>query len=144
MKDAVEPIGYETLQPTLYAHLGQTHMMMAKLGLAPELSTLIELRVSQINQCAYCVNMHLAHAREVGVAQDKLDQLVVWREAQVFSDAERAVLAWAEAMTYLDRGVDFAPLSAELQQHFEEAEIAVITADVGMINLWNRVQKSKH
>lgn len=144
MKDTVEPVGYETLQPNLYAHLGQTHGMMAKLGLAPTLSTLIELRVSQINQCAYCVNMHLAHAREVGLAQDKLDQLVVWREAQVFSDAERAVLAWAEAMTYLDRGVDFAPLRADLQRHFDAAEIAVITADVGMINLWNRVQRSKY
>lgn len=144
MKDTVEPMVYESLQPTLFAHLGKTHVMMADMGLDPAISTLIELRASQINQCEFCVNMHLAHARGVGVSQDKLDQLVVWREAQVFTDAERAALAWTEAMTYLARGVDFAPLRAELLQHFTDAEVAVITADVGMINLWNRVQKSKY
>ena len=144
MKDTVDTNTYEDLQPTLYAHLGKTHVMMADLGLDPAISTLIELRASQINQCEFCVSMHLAHARKVGVSQDKLDQLVVWREAQVFSAAERAVLAWTEAMTYLDRGFDFAPLRADLHSHFSDAEVAVITADLGMINLWNRVQKSKY
>jgi AhpD family alkylhydroperoxidase len=144
MKDTTHTIGYEALQPSLYSHLGQTHEMMAQLGLDPALSTILELRASQINQCEYCVNMHLAHARKVGVSQDKLDQLVVWREAQVFSDAERAALAWTEAMTYLDRGCNFAPLREDLLSHFSDAEVSVITADIGMINLWNRVQKSKY
>ncbi len=144
MKDTVEPMSYETLQPSLYTHLGQTHQMMAQLGLDPALSTLLELRASQINQCEFCVNMHLAHARKVGVSQDKLDQLVVWREAHVFSDAERAALAWTEAMTYLDRGCNFTPLRADLLSHFSDAEVSLITADIGMINLWNRVQRSKY
>lgn len=143
MTDTVDTIAHEQNQPALYAHLGKTHGMMAELGLDHALSTLIELRASQINQCAYCVNMHLAQARKVGVAQDKLDQLIVWREAHVFSKEEQAALAWTEALTFLDPDRDFGRLRAELREHFSDVEISVITADIGMINLWNRIQKSK-
>lgn len=144
MKDTIATITHEQNQPELFTHLGKTHVMMAEHGLDHALSTLIELRASQINQCAYCVDMHLAQARKSGVSQDKLDKLVVWREVDLYSPAERAVLAWTEALTYLDRGVDFGRLRAELREHFAEEVISVITADIGMINLWNRVQKSKH
>ena len=143
MKDIVNTITYEQYQPELYTHLGQTHAMMADLGLDHALAALIELRASQINECAYCVNMHITQARKIGVPQDKLDQLVVWREVQAFSPAERAALAWTEALTCLERDSAFGDLRAELQTHFSNEEISVITADVGMINLWNRVQKSK-
>ena len=144
MKDAADTIAHEQNQPALYAHLGKTHVMMAELGLDHALSALIELRASQINRCAYCVNMHLAQARKAGVPQEKLDQLVVWREAEVFSAAERAVLAWSEALTLLDRDAAFDGLIRDLRAHFSDEQISVITADIGMINLWNRVQKSKH
>ena len=143
MKDSVDTITYEQHQSELYGHLGKTHAIMAELGLDHALAALIELRASQINACAYCVNMHITQARKIGVPQDKLDQLVVWREAQVFSPAERVALAWTEALTRLDRDSAFGDLRVELQTHFSDEEISVITADVGMINLWNRVQKSK-
>ena len=144
MKDTVTSLTHEQNQPEIFGHLGQVHVMMAERGLDHALSVLIELRASQINQCAFCVSMHLAQARKVGVPQEKLDTLVVWREVEHFTHAERAVLAWTEALTSLDRQADLASLRAELRAQFADEEISLITADIGMINLWNRVQKSKH
>lgn len=144
MTDINAPLTHEENQPELFGHLGQTHALMAQHGLDPTLSVLIELRASQINQCAYCVAMHLSQARKAGVSQAKLDTLIVWREVNNFSPAEQAVLARTEALTYLDRDMDLADLRRDLRKHFADAEISVITADISLINLWNRVQKSKH
>ncbi len=144
MTDTDSPLAHEQNQPELFAHLGNTHAMMADSGLDHALSVLIELRASQINQCAYCVAMHLKQARKAGVAQAKLDTLVVWRDVGHFSPAERAVLAWTEALTYLDRDMDLSGLRRDLREHYSDMEISVITADISMINLWNRIQKSKH
>ena len=142
--DIIPPLSHEQNQPEIFGHLGRTHAMMADHGLDHALSVLIELRASQINQCAYCVGLHLGQARKAGVAQAKLDTLVVWREVDHFSPREQAVLAWTEALTYLDREMDLSDLRRELREHFSDKEISIITADIGMINLWNRVQKSKH
>jgi len=144
MTDMNSPLTHEQNQPEIFGHLGQTHALMANHGLDHALSVLIELRASQINQCAYCVAMHLNQARKVGVSQAKLDTLVVWREVDHFSAAEQAVLAWTEALTYLDRDTDLSDLRTELRKHYSDEEISVITAAIGMISLWNRVQKSKH
>ena len=144
MTDTNAPLMHEKNQPEIFAHLGNTHALMAEHGLDHTLSVLIELRASQINQCAYCVSLHLNQARKAGVAQAKLDTLVVWREVDNFSPAEQAVLAWTEALTYLDRDQDLSKLRKDLRQHYSDEEISVITADIGMISLWNRVQKSKH
>lgn len=144
MKDTPDTLTHEQNQPALFAHLGKTHAMMSDLGLDRAFASLIELRASQINQCAYCVEMHLAEARQIGIPQDKLDMLIVWRETDLFSPAERALLAWTEELTVLDSGADLAQLRADLREHFSEKGISVVTADIGMINLWNRVQRSKH
>ncbi len=144
MTDSNPPLAHEQNQPELFGYLGQTHALMADHGLDHALSVLIELRASQINQCAYCVNLHLSQARKIGVSQAKLDTIVVWREVDHFSPAEQAVLAWTEALTYLDRDMDLSGLRSAMRAHYSEEEISVITADIGMINLWNRVQKSKH
>lgn len=137
------PLTHEQNQPELFGHLAQTHALMANHGLDHDLSVLIELRASQINQCAHCVAMHLSQARKAGVSQAKLDTLVVWQDVDHFSPAEQAVLAWTEALTNLDQDTDLSGLKSVLRQHFSDAQISVITADIGMINLWNRVQKSK-
>ena len=144
MKDTVSSLNHEANQPEVFGHLGQTHVLMAKHGLDPALSVLIELRASQINQCAYCVDLHVQQARKIGVPQTKLDSLIVWRDVGHFSLAEQAVLAWTEALTYLDRDRDLSALRTDLRDHFSDAEIATITADIGLINLWTRIQRSKH
>ncbi len=139
-----KPVIHEKNDPKLMGYLGQVHVMMAERGLEHSLSALIELRASQINQCAYCVDMHISDARKAGVSQDKLDKVIVWRHVDIFSAPERAALAWAEALTALDRQTDYAKLRSELREHFSDREITLITTDIGMINLWNRIQISKH
>ena len=143
MTDTNRPLTHEKNLPEIFGHLGHTHALMANHGLDHALSVLIELRASLINQCAYCVDMHLKQARKEGVPQAKLDTLVVWREVDHFSAKERAVLAWTEALTKLDRDRELSNLRRDLREHCSEEEISVITADISLINLWNRVQKSK-
>src|SRR5262249_55033227 len=105
---------------------------------------LVELRASQINGCAHCVNWHLRKARQDGETNERLDRVVVWHHADDFSARERAALAWTEALTTLDPHADLAALRAQLRAHFSDKEIAVLTATVAMINWWNRVQVSRH
>lgn len=144
MTNNTAPVIHEKNDPQLISHLGNVHIMMAEHGLEPSLSALIELRASQMNQCAYCVNMHLNDARKAKISQEKIDKLIVWRHVDVFTSAERAVLAWTEALTVLNQKTDYASLRADLREHFSDKEITVITTDIGMINLWNRMQISKH
>jgi AhpD family alkylhydroperoxidase len=113
-------------------------------GIDPKLRHLVKLRASQINGCAFCVKMHLAEARQDGETQDRLDRVVVWEHVDEFDAREKAALAWTEALTYLDRGVDLEPLKQRLKQHFSDPEIAALTACVALINLWNRLMVATH
>jgi AhpD family alkylhydroperoxidase len=108
-------------------------------GLEPELIELINLRASQINGCTFCVQYHLIEARRLGVSGQKLDLLVVWPETDVFTDRERAALAWTETLTELaGMGVSDDDYE-EAREAFSEREIAYLTAAVGTINVWNRI-----
>lgn len=138
------PVAYQAEIGSILGHLGQTHTLMHEAGLPKQLSHLIELRISQINQCGYCVKMHSGDARKDGETDKRLDRLAVWRFVNDFNAAEKAAFAGAEALTYLDRGTDFAPLRSSLREHYSEQQISLITACVAMINLWNRVQISRH
>jgi AhpD family alkylhydroperoxidase len=113
-------------------------------GLDPLLRHLIKLRVSQINGCAFCVNMHIREAREDNEAEARLDHLVVWRHVDDYSDAERSALAWAEALTTRGTGESLNSLHAELARHYSQEHIDAITLVVVMINNWNRVQIALH
>ncbi len=100
---------------------------------------LIKIRASQINGCTFCVNMHLHEAREDGLNAQQLDLLCVWREAQVFSPKERAVIAWAEAVTLVSQtGAPDEDYSA-MREFFSEAQIAAYTLAIVSINGWNRL-----
>lgn len=109
-------------------------------GLDHALLELIELRASQINGCAFCVQYHLSLAREAGLSQQKMDVLAVWHEAgNVYTAAEIAALTWAEHLTRLtELG---APDTAwtELQKHFTDEQIMSLTIAVVSINAWNRI-----
>ncbi len=124
--------------------LGGVSASFAKEGLDPQLQHLVDLRVSQINQCAYCVKMHTKEAHEGGETNERIERLVVWRHVSDFSEKEKAALAWAEALTYVNSEQQYGPLRAELRHHFSEQEISLLTAAVAMINLWNRVQISNY
>ncbi len=117
---------------------------IGKSGLEPKLRHLVDLRASQINQCAYCVKMHTEEALKDGESQERLQRVIVWRHVDDFTAAEQAALAWTEALTSLDPKTDYETLRVDLREHFSDAQISAITAAVAMINLWNRVQVSNH
>ena len=106
----------------------------------PMLKHLVKLRVSQINGCAFCVDMHIREARADGEDQKRLDQLVVWQHVGLFSPAEKAAFAWAEALTTKGAASALDPLHAALQAYFDDDDIALLTLVVVMINNWNRLQ----
>lgn len=113
-------------------------------GFDPMLRHLVKLRVSQINECVFCVNMHTSEARADGESNERLDHLVVWRDVDFYSDAEKAALAWAEALTVKGSGADLETLHNGLGQHFSSDEIDTLMLVVLMINTWNRLQIATH
>ena len=98
------------------------------------------MRVSQINGCAFCLNMHAPAARQAGVSQQKLDVLAAWRESPAFNDCERAALAWAEALTRIEQtgapDADYQRLAASFDER--ERERVELTFAITTINAWNR------
>lgn len=111
----------------------------SKLGLELSLLELVRLRASQINGCAFCVDMHTTDARKAGETERRLHAVVVWREAPFFSARERAALAWTEALTLV--AASHAPDAdyAQLKEHFSEKEMVALTLAIGTINTWNRL-----
>ncbi|MCE9563250.1 MAG: carboxymuconolactone decarboxylase family protein [Planctomycetes bacterium] len=107
-------------------------------GLEPTLQELIKLRVSQINGCAFCIDMHFREATAKGEKLERLYLLDAWREAPVYSDRERAALGWAEAVTLVSQTHVPDEVFAEARKHFDEAELVNLTLAVVTINGWNR------
>ena len=107
-----------------------------------KLRAIIETRVSQINGCVYCVDLHATQARAEGESQQRLDCLAVWRECPFFEASERAALAWAEAVTLLPETNAPDDLYTGLQAHFSEQQIVDLTFIVSLMNAWNRLAVS--
>ncbi len=108
-------------------------------GLDQGLVELIKVRASQINGCAYCLQLHLNWARRAGVVQSRLDQVAVWREAGAFTERERAALAWTEALTDPGQRGELATARRALEGVFTQQEQLQLTAAVAAINAWNRI-----
>ncbi len=104
-----------------------------------DLKALIELRVSQINGCAYCVDLHATEARNAAVSQQRLDCLVVWKESQLFSAKEMAALAWAEAVTNISSLSNREELLQQVLGHFSETEVVDLTVTISLMNAMNRM-----
>jgi AhpD family alkylhydroperoxidase len=111
----------------------------------PELGELIKIRASQINRCAFCLDMHTRDARKLGVSEQKLDVIAAWEEAgELFSDRERAALALTEAITHVtDAGVPD-DIYAAAADAFTERELAQVIAMAVTINAWNRINVTVH
>ncbi|WP_437230306.1 carboxymuconolactone decarboxylase family protein [Planctomicrobium sp. SH661] len=107
-------------------------------GLPHSLLELVKTRASQLNHCAFCIDMHTKDARAAGETEQRLYALNAWQEAPFYSEQERAALAWCEAVTQVSEGVPD-ELYEEVRQHFSEKEIVDLTWAVGAINLWNRM-----
>ena len=107
-------------------------------GLDERLLELVKLRSSQINGCAYCVDMHSKNLRADGEKNERIDGVAVWRETPIYSDREQAALEWAEAVTLV--AADHVPdnVFESVRKHFSEEELVNLTLAVAMINTWNR------
>jgi AhpD family alkylhydroperoxidase len=110
-----------------------------KSGLETKLLELVRMRASQINGCAYCLDMHSKDARAEGETEQRLYGLNAWREAPYYSDRERAALEWTEAVTLISRDQVPDEVYERTRQHFSEAELANLTLAVASINSWNRI-----
>ncbi|MFC0602139.1 carboxymuconolactone decarboxylase family protein [Streptomyces palmae] len=110
----------------------------ARQGLDPVLVELVQIRVAQINRCAYCIDYHTGDARKAGETEDRIYQLSAWEEASLYSAQERAALALAEAVTRLPDGIPDAVYD-EAARHFGEEELARLIALIFTANAWNRM-----
>jgi AhpD family alkylhydroperoxidase len=108
-------------------------------GLDPKMLELIKTRASQLNGCAYCIDMHTKDARAAGETEQRLYALSAWREAPFYTDRERAALAWTEALTNIQQGHAPDDVYEEVAQHFNEAELMNLTLAITTINTWNRI-----
>ena len=108
-------------------------------GLEHSLLELVKMRASQINGCAYCLDMHSKDARAAGETEQRLYLLNAWREAPFYTDRERAALAWTEAVTLISQTHAPDDVYNEVRTHFSEAETVNLTALIGAINAWNRL-----
>lgn len=108
-------------------------------GLEPSLLELVKLRASQINSCAYCIDMHTKDARAGGETEQRLYALSAWRETPFYSDRERAALAWAEAVTLVSESHVPDEVYEQARQQFSEKELADLTLAIVAINGWNRL-----
>jgi AhpD family alkylhydroperoxidase len=108
-------------------------------GLEESLIHLVKMRASQINGCAFCLNMHSHDARKNGETEQRLYVLDAWHETELFSARERAALAWTEALTLISQTHAPDDVYGEVNAQFSDAEIANLTLLIGTINLWNRL-----
>jgi AhpD family alkylhydroperoxidase len=131
---------YFTASPATFKAVMALQVAVNHCGLDHVLLELVKMRASQLNGCAFCLAMHARDARKLGIADEKLHLLPAWREApQLYSERERAVLAWTEALTLVTEG--HAPDEAynQVRAQFSDKEIADLSAAIATINVWNRL-----
>ena len=128
---------FRQLAPDAYDAVLALNKIAEQNGLDKQLLEIVKLRASQINGCAFCVQYHIMAAEQLGIDIDKLNLVVVWREAPIFSARERAALLWTETLTLVSHGVSD-EIYAEVSAEFSERELTYLTSAVAAINVWNR------
>ena len=121
-----------------HALLGVEHYLQ-QCGLEESLQNLIKLRVSQVNGCAYCIDMHCKDLRAAGESEQRLYGLDAWEESPYYTDRERAALAWAESVTNIQEGHVPDGVFERVKEFFNDKELADLTLAVTAINSWNRL-----
>ncbi|HEU5016602.1 MAG TPA: carboxymuconolactone decarboxylase family protein [Pseudolabrys sp.] len=132
-------VDYWKSAPQGLSALRQLQGYVESCGLEHSLLELVKIRASQINGCAYCLDMHTKDARAAGETEQRLYALSAWRETPFFSDRERAALAWTEAVTRISDTHIEESLYRNLQNYFSEKEIVDLTLSIVAINGWNRL-----
>jgi AhpD family alkylhydroperoxidase len=136
MKQRLNP--YQAAPETVKALMAlEDHL--AKSGLETSLYHLVKTRASQINGCAYCIHMHSREARARGETEERLYLLDAWRESPLYSERERAALAWTDSLTLIAETHAPDDVFEEVKKHFSDDEIVKLTILIGAINTWNRL-----
>ena len=132
-------LDYARLAPGVYDAMECLDSYLQTCGLEDSLLNLARLRASQINGCAYCLDMHWKDLRALGATEQRLYSLDAWRETPYYSARERAALAWTEAVTRVADGHVPDAVFEEVRAHFTEQELSNLTLAVAAINAWNRL-----
>jgi AhpD family alkylhydroperoxidase len=137
-------VEYTKVAPQAMSAMGAVHKYIQEAWTDRKLQALVELRVSQINGCAYCMDMHNGQARALGESQQRLDVLPGWRETDFFDDREKAALEWAEAVTLQGQHQISEDLLQKVSARFSEKELVDLTVIIAMMNAWNRIAVPLH
>src|SRR5579863_6237728 len=130
---------YAKTAPGVYEAMDSLEQYLGQCGLEESLMHLVRLRVSQINGCAYCLDMHWKDLRAIGESEQRLYGLDAWRESPYYSQRERAALAWTEAVTRVTDSHVPDEVYEEVRPHSTEKELADLTLAIATINAWNRM-----
>ncbi|MBS0625674.1 MAG: carboxymuconolactone decarboxylase family protein [Verrucomicrobia bacterium] len=130
-------MNYAEISKDTVSFLHKSYASLQNSPLNPPLRALVELRVSQINGCAYCCGLHSQEARKLGIEQEKLDALIGWSNSSLFTEEEVVALEWAEAITFMESGL--AEKREALVEHFSDREIVDLTAAIAIMNALNRM-----
>lgn len=130
---------YWRIAPGAFKAMSSLEAYLKDSGLDKKLLHMVKLRASQINGCAYCIDMHWKDARAAGESEQRLYGLDAWREAPYYDERERAALAWTEALTKITEGHAPDGVYDLVSSHFSEKELADLTWAIAAINTWNRI-----
>lgn len=130
---------YAKVAPGVYEAMDALDRYLSGCGLEASLLHLVRLRASQLNGCAYCIDMHWKDLRALGEAEQRLYSLDAWRECPYYSDRERAALTWTEAVTLISAGHVPDAVYDEVRLHFNDKELSDLTLALATINAWNRL-----
>jgi len=143
MSETMQPrLDYHRVAPEALEAMYAVERYARKSGLEPKLLELVKVRASQINGCAYCIDMHTKDARAQGESEQRLYAVGVWREAPFFTERECAALAWTEAVTLVSHGHVPDQVYEVARQEFDEKELVDLTMAIIAINGWNRLAVS--
>jgi AhpD family alkylhydroperoxidase len=132
-------INYGKVAQGVYDAMDALDRYLQECGIEKPLLMLVQLRASQINGCAYCLDMHWKDLRASGEREQRLYSLDAWRECPYYTDRERAALHWAEAVTHVADGQVPDAVYDAVRPHFSEKELADLTLAIAAINAWNRL-----
>ena len=132
-------LDYRAASPDAFKAILGVESYVRGSGLEQSLLELVKMRASQINGCAFCLNMHSQDARKAGETEQRLYVLQAWRETDLFTDRERAALAWTEAVTQISNGAIADEIYGQVRRHFDDKSLVDLTVAVIAINAWNRL-----
>ncbi|MFG0215227.1 carboxymuconolactone decarboxylase family protein [Brevibacillus porteri] len=130
---------HRAANPEAYQAMLKLENFVNESGLDKKLIELIKIRASQINGCAFCMDMHTQDARKLGETEQRIYLLSLWRESAVYTEAERAVLALTEAVTVITANGVSEELYQQVREHFDENQYVALIMAINTINSWNRI-----